>query len=114
MIVSHKLASITGLRKQDNDNTCFEVEEGIKKTILCAFTSTSLTLKDFAKEWQSDIHDFIKNCAESYLNELDYKEMNTTNDKVQDALSFFQEKEKEKMEKVIIRTQQLALQVLPH
>lgn len=115
IIVTHRLATVTGLRKYEHDksNTCFEIEEGKKKTVLCAFVSNGVSLSDLAMEWQKDILDFIKNCASYYSHELDYKEMTQLSaSQVQNALDFYQDKEKEHMEKIILKTQQLALQAI--
>jgi hypothetical protein len=115
IIVSHRLSSVTGLRKFENDksNTCFEIEEGKKRTVLCAFVSPNKPLTELAKEWQSDMLDFIKNCANYYSHELDFKDMNEMSvEKVQKTLDFYQEKEKDQMEKVILKTQQLAIKAI--
>lgn len=115
IIVSHHLSTVTGLRKfeQDKSNTCFEIEEGKKKSVFCAFVSPNKPLIDLAKEWQSDILDFIKNCENYYSHELDFKDMNEMSvDKVQKTLDFYHEQEKDQMEKVIVKTQQLALKAI--
>jgi hypothetical protein len=115
IIVSHTLSKITGLRRfaKENTNTCFTVQEGHRKTTLCAFVSPRKSLKDLAVEWQNDILDFIKNCAEFYSHNLDFKSMNEMSlDKVQTSLDFYGEKEKDQMEHVILKTQQLALQAI--
>jgi hypothetical protein len=115
IIVSHTLSKITGLRKftKESTNTCFTVEEGQRKTTLCAFVSPRKSLKDLAAEWQTDILDFIKNCAGFYSHDLDFKSMNEMSlDKVQTSLDFYGEKEKDQMEHVILKTQQLALQAI--
>lgn len=46
------------------------IEEKAKKTILCAFISPNKNLEMLADEWQKDILDFIKNCAEYYSHEV--------------------------------------------
>ena len=67
------MSTISGLREyiQEKSNTCFEVEEKTKKTILCAFNSgANKNLQEMAQEWQKDILDFIKNCSDSYFREV--------------------------------------------
>jgi hypothetical protein len=114
IIVTHNLNSITNLKLFDKEksNTCFEIEETKKKTILCTMISSNKSLKDLAKEWQNDILDFIKNCADSYSQDLETNMLELSVDKIQNTLDFFQEKEKDQMDKVIVKTQQLALQAI--
>jgi hypothetical protein len=114
IIVAHNLPTITGLKpfEKDKSATCFEIESSTKKTILCTFVSGTKSLQTLAKEWMEDILDFIKNCANYYSHELNYQQMDMSPEKVQNALDFYQEKEKEQMEKIISRTQQMALQAM--
>jgi len=117
IILSHSLSSITGLRKYDKDETeaCFEIEEKKRKTILCAFAGSSdKGVVELAREWQIDLLDFIKKCTDSYSPDLDYveiKDKNLEND-FQNSFDFYQEKEKDEMEKIIQKTQQIALKAL--
>jgi len=112
IIVSHSLSTVTGLRKY-KDKTCFEIEETKKKSVLCAFVSSGKSLEELSLEWQKDILEFIKQCSSSYYHELDYSEMTeTSSDKVENTLDFYQEKEKDEMEKIIFKTQELALKAI--
>jgi hypothetical protein len=117
IILTHRLNSITGLRKYDKDdsNGCFKIEEKKRNTILCAFASQDKKgIAELAKEWQIDILEFIKKCTNSYSHDLDYQEIDSDKftENTQNFFDFYQEKEKTEMEKIISRTQQIALQAL--
>ena len=117
IILTHRLSEVTGLKKyeQDSSNACFKIEEKTRNTILCAFLPlTDKSLADLAKEWQVDILDFIKKCTSSYTQNLDYEEILDEKhvEKVQNGLDFYRENEKSEMDKIIQKTQQIALQAI--
>jgi hypothetical protein len=116
IILAYRLSSVTGIKHLsiDNANNCFEIQDDLKKSILCSFITTNdKSLKDVTQEWENDILDFIKNCevSESKLNLVQINE-NSLGSNIQASLDFYKEHERENMEKIIIKTQQAALLAL--
>jgi hypothetical protein len=131
LLVSHSLGTITDLKKLQTDDTCFQILETSKSSILCAFVSNSKSLSALAKEWFEDILYFIKNCSKYYsiqnkvvkfkgkiiinivVNNNIYIYLILDNENSESsALDYYTKKQETEIDKIISRTQTLAVSAL--
>jgi hypothetical protein len=100
------LSNISILRLYEPDKTCFEISDGIKANILCAFVSNDKSLDNIAREWVKDILAFSKDCRGVLLTDPD-DDMDPSS-----ALDVYEAHERKEMNDIILNTQKLAIKAI--
>lgn len=110
LIISFNLLRINHVGFVANDPSCFEISEGSKSSALCAFTSKYKPLQELIKEWKEDVLLFIRECSKS-SGSLDYIESEDDNSE-SSTLDFYAKKQEIEIEKIISKTQNMAVSAL--
>lgn len=106
-----------------NYNTCIEIKQKDKDSNICTYISdqdNSKSLQELAFDWFKDIKYFIFNCTDGYINKnidkktnlFELEKSDKIDEKIKNSIELSLEQDKNNMERIILKTQEMALKVI--